>query len=117
MTKKRILIADDDSDFLQLLSIKALKEGFDVVGVKDGIELLHEFEKNSYDLIITDLMMENLNGASAIEILKLLGCSIPVVALTAKSQSEVQAVKDTFIKIFRKPCSFKDLFRYVSSVI
>jgi two-component system alkaline phosphatase synthesis response regulator PhoP len=117
MIKKRILIADDDPSFLQLLAIKAIKEGYDVVGVQDGIELLHKFERDRFDLIITDLMMSHLNGASAVEILKLHGCTIPVVALTAKDHREIHAVTDTFTKIFHKPCSFKDLFSYVKSII
>lgn len=117
MIKKRILIADDDTSFLQLLAIKAIKEGYDVVGVQDGIELLHKFEHDKFDLIITDLMMSHLNGASAVEILKLHGCTIPVVALTAKDRHEIHAVTDSFTKIFHKPCSFKELFSYVNSII
>ena len=100
-----------------MTAIKAIKEGYDVEGVQDGIELLHKFVNDKFDLIITDLMMSHLNGASAVEILKLHGCKIPVVALTAKDRSEIYAVTDTFTKIFHKPCSFKELFSYVKSVI
>jgi DNA-binding response OmpR family regulator len=117
MFKKRILIADDDSDFLQILSIKAIKEGYDVVGVQDGIELLHQFEHDKFDLVITDLMMSHLNGASAAEILKLHGCTVPILALTARNKNEIHSIADSFTKVFHKPCSFKELFDYVSSII
>jgi CheY-like chemotaxis protein len=57
MATKRILIADDDHEVLQLLSIMAIKEGYVVSGVKDGIDLLSTFEKEKFDLIITDLLI------------------------------------------------------------
>jgi DNA-binding response OmpR family regulator len=117
MTTKRILIADDDHEVLQLLSIMAIKEGYVVSGVKDGIDLLSTFEKEKFDLIITDLLMVNLNGASAIEILKMQGSTVPVVALTGRTHQETQYVEDKFVKVFRKPCNFKELFKYVNSVI
>jgi DNA-binding response OmpR family regulator len=117
MDAKRILIAEDDHEVLQLLSIIATKEGYSVVCVNDGIGLLTTIEKHRFDLIITDLMMVNLDGVSAIDILKKRGSTIPVIALTGRTHQETNNIEDKFDKIFRKPCNFKELFNYVNTVI
>ena len=107
MTAKRILIADDDHEVLQLLSTMAIKEGYVVSGVTDGIDLLSTFEKDKFDLIITDLLMVNLNGASAIEILKMQGSTVPVVALTGRTHQETQYVEDTFVRSISQTLQFQ----------
>ena len=61
--------------------------------------------------------MANLNGASAAEIMKMQGIIVPTIALTAFSPSEVDLVKDNFIKIYHKPCDYTELFEYVESLL
>jgi DNA-binding response OmpR family regulator len=117
MGVKRILIAEDDHEVLNLLSILATKEGFSVVCVSDGIGLLTAMEKDDFDLIITDLMMVNLDGMAAIDILKKRGYTIPVIALTGRTHQETKDFEGKFDKIFRKPCNFRDLINYANSLI
>jgi len=114
---KRILIAEDDPGNREIITTFARNNGYEVVVVIDGIELLTVAANEKFDLIITDLMMANLNGASATEIMKMQGNTTPVIALTALSPKEVHLVKDKFTKIYHKPCNYKDLFEYVESLI
>jgi DNA-binding response OmpR family regulator len=62
-------------------------------------------------------MMEDLNGASAAEILKMQGNTTPVIAITAVSSGDMDLVKDKFIKVFHKPVIVSELFNYVESII
>jgi DNA-binding response OmpR family regulator len=114
---KRILIAEDDLVSREMLTTFATLKGYDVVAVTDGIDLLSCSADAGYDLIITDLMMANLNGASAAEIMKMQGNTVPVIALTALSPEETSLVKDKFAKIYHKPCNFDALFVDVVSLI
>ena len=114
---KRILIAEDDMGSREILTIYAKNHGYEVVAVTDGVELLTVFAKERFDLVITDLMMANLNGASATEIMKLQGNTIPVIALTALSPDDIHLVQDKFTKIFHKPCNYDVLFEYVESLV
>ena len=114
---KRILIAEDDLLTRQMLTSFAEMHGYDVIAVSDGVDILNFADDEKFDLIITDLMMANLSGASATEILKTQGDTTPVVALTALSPQEINIVQDDFIKIFYKPCDFGELFEYVESLI
>jgi CheY-like chemotaxis protein len=63
------------------------------------------------------LMMPNLNGVSATDIINMLGNKTPVIALTALSPDDTHLFQDKFTKIFYKPCKYKDLFEYVESLI
>jgi len=114
---KRILIAEDDPANRELIFTHARNHGYEVVAINDGVELLTISTNERFDLIITDLKMPNLNGASATEIMKMQGSTVPVIALTAFSPGEVHLVRDKFTKIFYKPCNYKHLFEYVESLI
>jgi CheY-like chemotaxis protein len=114
---KRILIAEDDPASRELITVLTRKQGYEVVAVTDGVELLTTFANERFDLIITDLMMMNLNGVSAIDILDMRGNRIPVIALTALSPEDTHLYQDIFNKIFHKPCNYKELFEYIESLI
>ena len=117
MRPKRILIAEDEIGSRELITIHAENNGYEVIAVSDGIDLLTASVNERFDLIITDLMMADLNGASATEILKMNGNTVPVIAVTALREEYVQQVKDKFVKVFHKPCNYKELFLYVEFLI
>ena len=114
---KRILIAEDDPITSELMTTLATSRGYDVTAVIDGVDLLEVAASEKFDVIITDLKMPNLNGASAVEIMKLQGSTIPVIVLTAVEQSGMDLVRDKFARIFHKPCNVRELFDYVDSLI
>ena len=114
---KRILIAEDDVVTREMLSTFAEMHGYDVIAVSDGVDLLNLAADEKFDLIITDMMMANLSGASATEMLRTQGDTTPVIALTALTPEEVSPVLGDFVKIYYKPCNFDELFDYVESLI
>jgi DNA-binding response OmpR family regulator len=114
---KRILIAEDDPASRELIFVYARNQGYEVVAINDGVELLTVSTNERFDLIITDLLMPNLNGVSATEIMKMQGNTVPVIALTALFPEHTHLVQDKFIRIFHKPCDYKELFEYVESLI
>lgn len=117
MMQKRILIADDDQSHREIFAKFAMIKGYDVVVVNDGFDLLKVAATERFDLIVTDLSMPDLDGASATEIMKLQDNATPVIALTAYSLKEIDLVQNTFSKIFHKPCDYIELFEYVESLI
>ena len=114
---KRILIAEDEQMSREMLVTVATIYGYEVVAVCDGIELLTTAANEHFDAIITDLMMADLDGAAATEILKLQGNNVPVIALTALAPEELQLVQDKFTRIYQKPCNFDEMFCYIESLI
>jgi DNA-binding response OmpR family regulator len=114
---KRILIAEDEPAARELMAALAKIQGYDVIAVDNGVDLLTVASEERFDVVITDLMMADLDGASAAEIMKMQGNTAPVIALTGLSEEELSLVKDKFTKIYHKPCNFKELFDYVESLV
>jgi CheY-like chemotaxis protein len=114
---KRILIAEDDATTREVLIKYAKLRGYDVVSVTNGVDLLTIATDEKFDLIITDLMMPDLNGASATEIMKLQGSTTPVIALTGLSLMDIGLVQDKFTKVYHKPIDINYLFKYVDSLL
>jgi DNA-binding response OmpR family regulator len=114
---KRILIAEDDFEINALLTSIATRYGYEVVSVADGVEVLSIAAQEKFDVIITDVKMPNLDGASASEAMKMQGDVTPVIALTALSPQEMELGLDKFIKVFYKPYDVRKLFSYVKTLI
>src|SRR5882762_6436025 len=58
----RILLADDEQSIQTLLSYPLQKDGFDVVRASDGREALARFDEQTFDLVVLDVMMPQLDG-------------------------------------------------------
>ena len=80
----KILIAEDDSELRQLFSHVLIKNGYSVTGVCNGKEALDALDKGYYDLIISDIMMPEMDGYELVSSLRPAGYSIPVMMITAK---------------------------------
>ncbi|MBS1271682.1 MAG: Transcriptional regulatory protein WalR [Candidatus Marinimicrobia bacterium] len=80
---KTILIADDEKDFLKILSYNLKKEGFDVIAVEEGKAALEALSKEP-DLIILDVMMPEMDGSDVCKTIRARGIDTPIIFLTAK---------------------------------
>lgn len=69
---KKILIADDEPDILEILRFNLEAEGYEVTTVKNGIEAIEISKKISPDLIVLDMMMPGKSGLQVCEDLRLL---------------------------------------------
>jgi len=90
MSKKKIVIVDDEQDILKTLKIFLEAEGFDVVTASDGVEGLDKIRKEKPDAVILDIMLPKTDGYKICRILKFdkKYRGIPVVIFTAKAQEE-----------------------------
>ena len=80
----KILIAEDDIELRQLFSHVLIKNGYSVTGVCNCKEALDALDKGYYDLIISDIMMPEMDGYELVSSLRTAGYSIPVMMITAK---------------------------------
>ena len=84
--KSKILIVDDEEHIRELIRFYLDKEGFSVVQAASGQEALQLLENEYIDLAIVDIMMPVMDGFQLVEEMKEMK-DIPVIMLTAKSQS------------------------------
>lgn len=102
MAKKKILIIDDESDLVEMVSMRLRASGFEVVAAYDGEEGLRAAGRERPDLILLDLVLPKIRGEEIRARLRrdpeLAG--IPVILLTAKAQGSEPSGGDPFV---RKP--------------
>jgi two-component system alkaline phosphatase synthesis response regulator PhoP len=68
--EKKILVADDEKDILEIISYNLINEGYDVFTAKDGNEAIDVAKKIHPDLIILDIMMPYKTGIEVCQILR-----------------------------------------------
>lgn len=85
--QKKILLADDDPDVVEVVSILLEDEGYEVVTARDGAEALEKIKLENPDLIILDLLMPRVDGFAVFDMLRdpryERWSRIPVVILTS----------------------------------
>lgn len=84
-TMLQILVVDDDTNILDLLSIQLSKAGFRVTKATDGLEALQCLEQSIPDLAIVDVMMPHMDGYTLTKKIRA-SYDIPVLLLTAKGE-------------------------------
>jgi two-component system alkaline phosphatase synthesis response regulator PhoP len=67
---RKVLIADDEPDILEILRYNLLNEGYQVYTAKDGDEAIDKAKMTQPDLIVLDIMMPKKNGVEVCEILR-----------------------------------------------
>jgi len=77
-----ILIAEDEKDIRNLISLHMRKENYAVYEASDGREALIIFENEKIDLILLDTMMPNVDGISVIQNVRAVS-TIPIICITA----------------------------------
>lgn len=103
---KKILIVDDCSSIRLSIGCYLKNKGFDVEETDNGENALKVFNE-SYDLLITDLLMPQLNGLSLIRKIRELGSNIPVIVITTDADEETHdaVIRYGANEILRKPFS------------
>lgn len=119
--KTHILAVDDEQDILDLITYNLSKEGFKVSTAKTGEAALEMTTKESFDLIILDLMLPGLQGTELCRILKKepKTAFLPIIMLTARSQ-EIDKVIGLEIgadDYMTKPFSPRELIARVKAVL
>src|SRR5437870_5098252 len=81
----RILLVDDEQSIQTLLSYPLRKDGYEVVRASDGREALARFAEQSFDLVVLDLMLPQVDGLEVCRRLRARS-AVPIIMLTAKSE-------------------------------
>jgi two-component system, OmpR family, alkaline phosphatase synthesis response regulator PhoP len=120
-TTKKILIADDEPDILEILSFNLKGEGYEVIIAKNGDEAIDKAKAFKPDLIILDMMMPGKNGMEVCNILRTQSAfaGTLIVFLTAinDENTEIKSLENGADDYLTKPISPKVLLSKVSSLL
>lgn len=117
---KKVLIVDDEADILEIISYNLIKEGYEILTAKDGIEALGKIGLFKPDLVILDIMMPKMSGVEVCKILR----TKPefndtlIIFLTALSDesSQIKGLETGADDYISKPISPKVLVSRVNAI-
>lgn len=117
MKNLKVLIVEDEQKLANLIRSSIKDLFFKVVTAKDGIEGLKKFNSFKPDIIISDILMPNLNGLEMCKAIKEQS-NIPIVILSAHSQKEMllQAIDIGISKYFIKPFDIESFIEYLKEL-
>lgn len=107
----KILLVDDDEDFLWATDTMLQKAGYSVIQAKDGEEVLRLLEKDIPDLILMDYRLPNRNGLEVAADVKQRIPTVPIIMLTgyAEVEAAVNAMRMGVYDYVTKPIDIDDL--------
>ncbi len=110
-TSQSILVVDDDVAHRIMLKKLIGSWGYDISEAEDGSIAISEVRTRAFDLILMDIRMLNVSGIEALEQIKIINPSIPVIIMTAYASVEtaVHALKKGAYDYLTKPLDFDEL--------
>ena len=84
----RILLAEDEKNLRDTITLNLELEGYEVVSVADGKMALKMFDEQRFNVVILDIMMPEFNGIEVCRKIRLTNSDTPILFLTAKGTTE-----------------------------
>ncbi len=105
MSKRRVLVADDEESIRHMLGLHLGRAGFEVVPVADGRQALDALTRDTFDFALCDLVMPQLDGIEVIRGAKAKGVATPIVLMSAHADvaTALQAVSEGAFDYIAKP--------------
>lgn len=118
MQVKTILVADDESHILAVVSLKLRNAGFNVITANDGQEAFDLALKHKPELVITDFHMPGLSGLELCQKLKT-HMTVPAIMLTARGYrlEPADTAESGIHRMMNKPFSPRQLLTAVNEVL
>jgi len=112
----RILLIDDDQDFLLILSSALKKDGHELLAVNNGVEIVQDLRKFKPDLVITDIIMPGITGGAVYHAIREeMGPSLPVIISSATRMQLKE--NDSLMDYSPKPIDFDQLRETVNRLL
>ena len=83
----RILLVEDEPSLILTLSDMLKSEGYDVESAENGILAKTRIERESFDLVILDVMLPGMSGFEVCKTVRDQGFTLPILMLTARGQT------------------------------
>lgn len=108
---EKILLVDDEKEFLDVMSERMKARGMDVTTAESAQEALQKVESGGYDAIVLDLMMPGVDGIETLKALKKSQPELQVILLSGQATLEkgVEAMKLGAMDFMEKPADLNEL--------
>lgn len=110
MTRRKILIVENDSSTRNLLDVLLRRHGYETTSLEAGAQAIELLERSSFDVVIVDLMMPEVSGQDVIDYVAARSPKIPVIVCTAAGPKVTDALHADVVKaVIRKPFDIVEL--------
>jgi DNA-binding NtrC family response regulator len=101
----KVLIVDDEKDFLDIMAERLGARGMEVSTTTSAENALKMVLKESFDAVVMDLMMPEMDGFKALKLFKETRPDVPIILLTANVPEEkcIEAIKRGAMDVIEKP--------------
>ena len=118
----RILIIDDEKDFLEYLKDLLVDEGYEIITALNGIEAIELYKKKPVDIVITDLLMPEKDGEETILELQGINPQVKIVVITGggdiSAEDHIQLLESLNVKhAFLKPFNSDRLLTVIKELL
>ncbi len=111
MSDCRVLLVDDEVDFVDVLGSRLEARGLDVVTATNGKEALGAAKENAFDAIVLDMAMPGMDGLETLEGLLEINPDLQVILLTGRATLEqaATAIRIGALDLLEKPANIETL--------
>lgn len=108
--RARVLLVEDDDLFAKIL-VKVLSKEHDVTHANDGIEASRVLTEQSFDIIISDLLLPGISGMELLRLIRTYDLDVPLVILTGQPtfDTAIEAIRLGAFRYMVKPVELTDL--------
>lgn len=119
---KHILVVDDDEMMREFIKELLTLNNFEVSEAANGVDGLKQFRKNTPDLVLTDIIMPEMEGISFIREIRSYNKDIPIIAMTGNAHGRMEEYLDISTQlgadeILRKPIKSKTFLEAINKLI
>ena len=111
MTKEKVLLIDDEEEFLETLSERMEIRGMDVSTAANARNAVSALDSGDYDAIVLDLQMPDMNGIEMLKVIKKNHPDMQVILLSGQATLEagIEAMKLGAMDFMEKPADIDSL--------
>ena len=111
----RLLLVDDEKDFVNILSKRIKRRNIDVTKAFSGAEAIQALRVQEFDVAVLDLKMEEMDGIETLKVLKIMDPQLAVIMLTGHGSVEAaeQGIRMGAYDYLTKPCELEELLEKI----
>jgi len=115
----RILLIDDEREFVTTLAERLEIRGFSTVTTEDGETGLALIRKETFDVVILDLLMPGMNGLETLKHIRHISPNLPVILLTGHGSTRegMEGMRLGAVDYLMKPLAIEDLMDKLKEVV
>ncbi|MDD5437132.1 MAG: response regulator [Candidatus Omnitrophica bacterium] len=96
MAKKKVLVVDDEIDFLEMIRLRLEANNYTVVTAMDGNEALEKFKSEKPAAVLLDILMPGMDGIDVLKKIRKTDDKVPIFIITAFSNEERFRIANKF---------------------